>query len=514
MTYLCYDIKGIQTFIFAVPRLKHIVGGSVMIDQFDRDTIPGLRVNGATNLFAGGGKGCFRCDDSSTADLVQAKIVSAAHAVGLGVAVGQSADYSEAAQCADRFFPCLPEPNELDGHPCPESGLYPVATGRDTGRAHRLIQNRVIQRGNLLRRRLEDRLLDNLDILQIKAQSTAGNVEFFHDISEETDEGLCAIDALGARGRWAVICMDGNDIGLQFRKFQETQPSEAEMQEWVKEMSQSLDRCSSYAAKRGCEVVLRKWASDSEHVEDATTEDGVVILPIRPIVVGGDDLAVLSHAQYAFDFVEEACRAFQEQSIIETKGSKGLWPATDGQLTLSAGVLFCPIPLPLHMAIPYAETLLASAKGEGRKHAINGKPSPACIDYETVTESMLDTVTDRRNRELRFIDGDEDVLIELTQKPYSLDDFKELRRHAIELENVPRSIRHDLLSRLRAGAADRVTFRAQVAKRSSELNQRLDENTWTIATCRKTGKTIRSTSLVDQVEILEEMHRSLQKDEF
>ena len=454
MNYLCYDVKGIQAFIFAIPRLKYIVGGSVLIDQFDRDTIPKLSSDGARCLFAGGGKGVFACDDA-TAETTKHQIIEEAHAIGLSIAIGQSKDYSEAAQCADRFFPFMPESNELDGHPCQASGLYPVRIRPGSENVHSVVRKRVFQRGDLLRRRLEDRLLTDLRIPQIKACSDARNVEFFHDIGDDKDEGGCALDALGGRGRWAIICMDGNDIGSQFRAFQASRPSETEMCEYVKAMSLALDACSQHAAARGCEEVLRHWAREADRVADGTTADGTVILPLRPVVVGGDDIVVLCHAQYAFDFVTEACRAFAEQSVRKAGAFRNLWPATGDTLTTSAGVLFCPLSLPLHMAIPYAESLLASAKGEGRKHTRPGEPSPACIDFEVVTESMLDTPADRRNRELRFIDGDTDTVIELTERPYRLDRFSELRREAEQLERIPRSIRHQLLPALRAGTSDR-----------------------------------------------------------
>lgn len=513
MKYLCYDVKGIQSFVFAVPRLKYIVGGSVIIDQFDRETIPQLAMDGATCLFSGGGKGVFGCEDAAATNSIKDHIINAAHTVGLSVAIGVSTDYSEAARCADQFYPYMPGTDELDGHPCQASCLYPVPMHSESENVHPVVRKRVFQRGDLLRRRLEERLLKDLRISQIKAQAESGQVEFFHDIADDSDEGLCAWDALGGRGRWAIICMDGNDIGSQFREFQTSDPSETEMREYVKAMSDALDACSQIAAARGCEEVLRQWASEADRVDNATTVDGTVILPIRPILVGGDDIVVLCHPQYAFDFVQEACLAFTAQSEIEANKLKNLWPATGGSLTVSAGVLFCPIPLPLHMAIPYAESLLASAKGEGRKHSRDGHPSAPCIDFEVVTESMLDMVADRRNRELRFVDGDSDAQIELTERPYSIEAFNQLRREARQLENIPRSIRHQLLTSLRAGESDRAVYRAQIRKRYPELFMRLDESTWTQRTCPGSHRKVLSTKLLDQLVILEEEHRLAQVEE-
>ena len=60
--YLCYDIRGIQSFIFRIPKLKYIIGGSAVIDRFDRETIKNLMLpQGCERLFTGGGKGTFSC---------------------------------------------------------------------------------------------------------------------------------------------------------------------------------------------------------------------------------------------------------------------------------------------------------------------------------------------------------------------------------------------------------------------------------------------------------------------
>lgn len=502
MIYSCYDIKGIQSFVFSVPRLKYIIGASILIDRFDHEIVPSLDVPGATRLFSGGGKGVFACESIEIASKLEAALISHAHIDGLNVAIGNAVDYTEASQCASSFYPFLPEPSDLDGHPCQESGLYPVKGSNVTGGVHPVIKRRVMQKDGPLRRRLENKLLQELRVSQL----ADANFEFFNDIADDSDEGLRALSSLGDSGRWAIICMDGNDVGSQFRHFQRTSDGEREVQNWVRQTSEALAKCSLYAASRACEHVVRLWAAQGENVKVATTTDGTVVLPIRPVVVGGDDLAVICHAQFAFDFVREASRAFTEMSLAPefTK----LWGATGGRLSISAGVLFCPIPLPLHMSIPYCENLLASAKGKGRSIANDGEPSPACIDFEVITESMLDNVADRRNRELRFVDGDTGSVIELTQKPYELHTFEQLEIEAEKLGTIPRSVRQQIPNALRSGHSDRVVFRALIGKNYPRLFHRLDESTW-----NRSGQDSLSTSILDELELLEERHRLSQVGE-
>ena len=66
--FLCYDLKGIQQYIFQVPRLKCCIGGSRQIDNFDRKEVVDLAKQlGIDLIYSGGGKGAFVC--SSEDDL-------------------------------------------------------------------------------------------------------------------------------------------------------------------------------------------------------------------------------------------------------------------------------------------------------------------------------------------------------------------------------------------------------------------------------------------------------------
>jgi CRISPR/Cas system-associated protein Cas10 (large subunit of type III CRISPR-Cas system) len=66
--FLCYDLKGIQSFIFQVPKLKYIVGGSALIDRFDRVEAREVEERlGVRRVFSGGGRGVFVVDDKSKA---------------------------------------------------------------------------------------------------------------------------------------------------------------------------------------------------------------------------------------------------------------------------------------------------------------------------------------------------------------------------------------------------------------------------------------------------------------
>jgi hypothetical protein len=286
----------------------------------------------------------------------------------------------------------------------------------------------------------------------------------------------------------------------------------ATLRRWVRTMSAALDETSAHACAAGIADVVRAWSSRA-NIPRCSYADGDnlrTVLPIRPLIVGGDDIAVICHPAYAFDFVKAAMQTWQDHSVAVARRSdfkEDLWPASRGTLSISAGVFFCPSSMPLHAAVSYTELLLASAKRRGRESKAP-PPSPSCLDWESATETMLDTPVERRRRELEFVDADLDSsVIRLTERPYTLTKFMELEQLGQELDKkLPRSIRHDMLPGLRQGAHDRTLFRYRIMKSYAELGSRLAETAPDSLWTKSTGGY--STTFIDALSLLEEQDRA------
>ncbi len=479
--YLYYDVKGIQSFIFKIPKLKFIVGGSALIDQFDKETIPNIvdketipnqAIDGVDKLlFTGGGRGAFFCDSIKSAKNLKQQIKKRAKEIGLDISFGLDEKFSSALQMTDEFYPFVPDLPE-NGEPCPESGLYPVdmeklKTSKKT--CHEVIEHRMFKSGEKTFRRFEETLLKKLP----EIKNPNGSVEFFHNVNpDDVPDGNAGARALGGRNRWAIICMDGNDMGHQFRTFLDRSPSQEDAVKGIQEMSQTVNKITENATIRGIRHVVGQWARN-EGKEDVCKR-GKITLPIRPLLVGGDDIVVLCRCNYATAFVKEVAQVFEEES----RKNKKLWPATANGLTISAGILFTSVTLPLHTAIPYAEALLKNAKALGRKKANPGHAPPACIDWEQVTESVIDTPNAKRQRELVFFDEEIGQCIQLTKRPYTMEDFNKLETTAATFKGdggLPRTIRHQILPALQQGLEERLAFAAQVKKNHPGLFDHLNE---------------------------------------
>lgn len=508
--YLYYDVKGIQTFIFKIPKLKHIVGGSALVDRFDKETIKNLNIPGVEYVFSGGGKGAFYCRPEADVETLKQKIKREAHSVGFDIRFGLHTDFSQATQHADELYPFVSKLFD-DGVPCPESGLYPVKEGDER---HVIIEKRLPQNDKKLSRRFENRFLPMIDILG----KTEDDFQFFHNVNAKNETGHIDKDgkagafALGSRNRWAVVCMDGNDMGRHFHVQLGNNLKDDEIKSWIQIMSQTLDDITTQAAAAGIQRVVAEWAGSREGKE-SVTKGGKITLPIRPLLVGGDDIVVLCHCSYAVTFVKETMRMFEERS----RENKDLWPATNNGLTISAGILYAPVTLPLHTAIPYTEKLLNSAKNRGRKKATAGEASPACIDWEQITGTVIDTPWAKRQRDLIFMDEEIPRIVRLTRRPYTMKEFSKVETLSDKYSRdrfcqIPRTIRHRILPALRKGEAQRLAFYAQIKKNHPHLFATLNEldmenSGWTL----NNKKNEQSTSLIDALMLIEEENRMEQE---
>jgi hypothetical protein len=138
-------------------------------------------------------------------------------------------------------------------------------------------------------------------------------------------------------------------------------------------------------------------------------------------------------------------------------------------------------------------------------------PAPSSIDWESIVESVIDSPQDRRAREVRFRDGDvaegaPGSMIELTERPYLVEDLPSLREDADSLRPIARSIRNDILPSLRQGRFDRSLFRMRIAKRHPDLAELLDESGGERSSWNRRGATL-STWLPDALSLLEESDR-------
>ena len=149
------------------------------------------------------------------------------------------------------------------------------------------------------------------------------------------------------------------------------------------------------------EAIARSWAD----VEYLANDDDIDLVPVVPVLVGGDDVTVYTDGRYAIPFAEAYIRHYEEltekdellKQLAVIAGAE-----TPGPLTASAGVAIVGRNFPFHIAYDLAEGLVSRGKKLGKK-----KDTVPCstIDFHVLRDATVldpdDTLNEYKGRAQR-----------------------------------------------------------------------------------------------------------------
>jgi hypothetical protein len=180
----------------------------------------------------------------------------------------------------------------------------------------------------------------------------------------------------------AIIHADGNGLGEVVRELLADVSSYKEVKKSLADFSKNLETATEAAAQEAFEKV-------------ATMQEGDTHYPLRPVILGGDDLTVIIRADLAFDFTKAYLLAF-EKKTEEIIGKK---------LTACAGISYIKQSYPFHYGVHLAEELTKEAKTFSKKigkdfpKEIDGvKVIPSSLSFYKVQASYLDELKDMKER--------------------------------------------------------------------------------------------------------------------
>jgi hypothetical protein len=216
------------------------------------------------------------------------------------------------------------------------------------------------------------------------------------------------------------IVADGNRMGehLQRIPFPENRPTEADV--LYSRFSQAIHRIASDALIEAVIAAFRLEVSATE------VHRGTITLPIEVVILGGDDLVLVTRADKALEIAQRFCREFHER----TKHSDAI-PSEDG-ISMSAGVAIVKHKFPFLTAHRLAEELSKSAKKRSRSfNRRNPTQELSTIDFMVVTEAAVGSLEEARRElkyEERFRDARFSRELDTTSRPYTVDELEELQR--------------------------------------------------------------------------------------
>ena len=194
----------------------------------------------------------------------------------------------------------------------------------------------------------------------------------------------------GKNGWIAVIHADGNGVGQVVRKI-------GKNREEFKKFSMLLDKVTTQAAQAAFEEVK------------ILLTPGDTIIPIRPVVLGGDDVTVICRGDLALPYIKSFISAFERESETEL-GSMLAGVFADGskKLTACAGIAYVKSSYPFYYAYDLAETLCSVSKKDSKdtdaKRCGSDLPE-SCVMFHKVQDSFVEDYQKIEERELTPCEG-------------------------------------------------------------------------------------------------------------
>jgi hypothetical protein len=236
-------------------------------------------------------------------------------------------------------------------------------------------------------------------------------------------------------------------------------------------------------------VLLRRAVQKA--INDHCPDQGQALL--IPLMLGGDDLLLVSRAEIALPFIVTLCKAldaFQQDS----NGFK---------LTLGIGVVIAKHTIPIYRLHEVVEQLASSAKRRVRGLKEAGEMSRSVVDWAVYSTAWVDDPEEVRRRD--WLRGSGNDLRVLSQRPVDvlgqgLDSLQGLVNGAEKLKDAPRSQLRYLVDQLPRG---RTLTELALAELPNEVKRPLAEAGIREPWRRGANNGPWLTALLDLVEITE-----------
>lgn len=185
------------------------------------------------------------------------------------------------------------------------------------------------------------------------------------------------IEEMTEKNDWvAIIHADGNGLGQVVQTIGTDEKK-------FKEFSESLDKATKEAAVAAYISVKGKF--DEEE-----------FIPIRPIVLGGDDFTTICRADIALDYVTEFVKQFEEKTTFVEQYEK----LSFDKLTACAGIAYIKSSFPFYYGYNLAEALCSQAKKDAKADLKEGELPKSCLMFHKVQDSFTEDWAAIAKREL------------------------------------------------------------------------------------------------------------------
>ena len=367
------SVQGIQDFIFQTNTLKEIVGASELVEQICTTAFKEYGNEEESIVRAAGNiKHIFNCrKDCENAVLnFPKKVMTMAPGITISQAVvALKDDLSDYKDQANEIEKSLVIQRNKQVRPT-NLGLIAIKRSPTTG--FPAVKEK------------DEELLDEASLNKISRHNTVRTLaEKSFGISLSDKQIAYDIEKITGKNNWiAVIHADGNGIGNIVRAV-------AANKDDMKTFSGMLDDITKIAANKAFDAIKGKF-------------DKSGIIPLRPVVLSGDDMTLICRADLAIDytkcfiekFEEESKKQFEKISLNKTENQQKI----NQGLTVCAGIAFVKSSYPFHYSVHLAEILCSRAKRAAKK--IDEALAPSCLMFHKVQDSFIENFDKIAEREL------------------------------------------------------------------------------------------------------------------
>jgi hypothetical protein len=390
-----FTIQGIQNYIFNTNKLKEIIGASEIIERICTQLFPKHcpNFNDEHLLLNAAGNIRYIFSEKEDAESFFRDFPLVINKKAHGVPFSQSViEIEENLEITDFHL------KELDiklrgsrNSPIilPETGIMGSEKSRRTGN---VAVKGVINDGKL-------EFVDS--ITKLKDKNKDGN-SLFAKLKFEPNQWaftneLEEISSIEGKSWLAVVHADGNGMGEFIRT--KILNSGGNITGKLKKFSKQINESTIDAFKDAFENTFTP-----DIVKNFKYKDEVPIPPLRPVILGGDDVTFIIRADLAIDFTRHYLMSFEKNTknnLVELGDDKGL--------SACAGIAFTKEKFPFHYSVHLAEELCKYAKNKSER-------SVTSLQFHKIQDSFIESYSEIIKRELKAIN------LSFLNGPYSIGD--------------------------------------------------------------------------------------------
>lgn len=264
----------------------------------------------------------------------------------------------------------------------------------------------------------------------------------------------------GEDSHLAVVHIDGNGMGDRFRQ--------TKTLEEIRNLSISVKTATDESFRVLLETITNKFQdiqdalgfNPAEKKKNYPEKNGTKNIPLRPIIIGGDDITFVCDGRLGVYFARIFLEAFEKQQVSDN----------EGRLSACAGIAITKTKYPFHRGYELSEDLCKNAKKRRKGKEGGGKGS--WLDFHIAYGGFSGTLDEIRASHYRAVQGN------LIYGPYQTGEdpvygFDTLIRNIKTLKDPgkrwPRSKIEELRQVLALGKEATETFVNEINARGLEL---------------------------------------------